>query len=247
MGWGGVVGSGVYLCAALFLCRSSLFPWKKNTIPESVRNNIGKDVSYRVLNNSAFQINQTIDVFLAGFLVLGAVGAFNIGTALGSILLTILGIPLSNTFFPRLSEQKTWEKRWQVLKTPLLLIWAGSIPVSIIGIFFAAPLLQLVYQAPSEVLELAHPVFIWTIASLPMMCSIPLLARVFHASGDNRTPLVTTAISLLIATTIAIYGTFIIFEKTSILPLAWANFTASTLSFGFLFLFLIRRLHAEKV
>lgn len=247
VGIGAVIGSTLYLLGALILCRKQLTPLAFKDIPTQSKKHLGHDFVFRILNNSAFQINQTIDVFLAGFLVAGAVGAFSMGTALGSILLTILGIPLSNTFFPRLSEQEDWRQRWQVLKQPLSLIWALCLPASLVGVFFASELLQLVYGLSGQTLALAIPVFTWTIASLPMMCSIPILSRTFYAAGDNKNPLIISTIALTIATLFALWATFGWLNQESILGLALANFLASTLSFVFFGVLFIKRLHAERI
>lgn len=247
VGMGAVIGSSFYFLGALFLCRKKLTPWAFGAIPPQSQKNLRQDFIFRVLNNSAFQINQTIDVFLAGFLVAGSVGAFSMGTALGSILLTILGIPLANTFFPRLSQQKNWQDRWQVLKRPLFLIWGLCLPVSFVGIFWASPLLQMVYGLSGKTLLLAQPVFMWTIASLPMMCSIPLLSRMFYGAGDNKNPLLISTVALTVATIFAVWATFSWLNQESILGLAMANFLASTLSFVFFVILFIKKLHAERI
>ena len=247
IGQGAMIGSGIYFLGALYFCKKEIIPLSFRSLPEESRKDLGKDFTFRVLNNSAFQINQTIDIFLAGFLLAGAVGAFSMGTALGSILLTILGIPLANTFFPRIADQSTWKDRWKVLKGPLVLIWLLCVPASIIGIVWASAWLELVYGLSEELMVLTLPVFVWTIASLPMMCSIPLLSRTFHAAGDSKTPLIVSAIALVVATVFAVWATFGGLGDRTILGLALANFIASGLSFVFFALLLIKRIYGNKI
>lgn len=233
VGRGAITGALLYLAIILagFLSVKGHLTWKWNP-PKKAWKNIYQDFSFRTLNASAFQINQTVDVFIAGFFLAGAVGAFSSGTALGSILLTIVGIPVANSTFPKLTKHKADPKKQLALALGgFRWIWLFCLPVAALGIYFSDTLLELIYGFHSTTLAMATTVFTWTVASLPFMCSIPLLSRIFHAQGNTKTPLLITTISLAIATGLAAYLSFYVFVNDQILGLAIGNFVASTLSF----------------
>ena len=75
------------------------FSWRK---PVSAWNNFGSDCSARVATNATFQINLSVDVWIASFLAAGGVAAYQIGTNLGMALLSMVGIPLAAATFPKI-------------------------------------------------------------------------------------------------------------------------------------------------
>ena len=76
-------------------------------------------------------------------------------------------------------------------------------------------------------------VFAWIIASLPLACTIPVLARVFFANDDVRTPMKIWMISLSIGSaTAALLALKILPPENAILGLALGTFVTNTLSAG---------------
>lgn len=203
--------------------------WKK---PVSAWKNFKSDFVFRVTNNAAFQINQSADVLIASFLIAGSVGAFSIGTNLGSVLLSIVGFSVANSAFPKLAKAKDDSAtQKKIVGSSLGWIAFFTIPVAVIGVVFAQPILQLLFNLEGKSLEMATTVFFWTVLSLPAACCIPILARVFLASGDAKTPMKITAFSLLVATALAaVLSLRILPTEIAILGLAIGNFTASVLS-----------------
>lgn len=240
------LGLSIIAGALCYLIINSIGLWRSHgkivfqwTPPKKIWKGIYHDFGLRVVNNSAFQINQTVDIFIAGFLVAGAVGAFNHGTNLGNILLSIVGLSVANSTFPRLAKTKKTEDQKQIVLNALKWIWFFCIPVSVLGAFFAQELVELVYTFKGTVATLAATVFFWTIISLPATCSIPTLSRFFLARGDTKTPLYITITTLSIATGTAALLVFkILPPESQILGLALGNFIASTLSFTLFMIFI---------
>jgi len=203
--------------------------WKK---PNEAWKNFKSDFVFRVTNNAAFQINQSADILIASFLMAGTVGAFSIGTNLGSVLLSIVGMSIANSVFPRLAQAKN---KIAVQKKILLqsLGWIAffTIPVAFVGAMFPEIILKILFALRGESLRMAVIVFRMTVLSLPAMCVIPVLARVFLAEGDAKTPMKITSFSLLVATgTAGILALKVLPSENAIWGLAIGNFTASVLS-----------------
>jgi len=207
------------------------FNWVK---PVSAWQNFWPDFGRRVFNNAAFQINQTVDLFIASFLLIGSVTAFTLGTTLGHFLLSILGMAIANVAFPKLAKvkNKVAEQRqiiWQSSRQILLL----AIPFSLACALLAEPILQILFNLEGKRLAMTKTVFWWTVISLPFACLIPLLSRFFLANDDTHTPMMINVISLTIATSLAaVLSLKVLPTEQAILGLALGNFTANTLSCG---------------
>ena len=205
--------------------------WKQ---PKTAWKGFKKDFFRRLLNNAAFQINQTLDVVIASFLLAGSVAAFSLGSNLGHFLLSIVGFSIANAAFPKLAQNKnnlSLQKKilWQSGKWILFF----CVPATIFCAFFTKEILQLVFNLEATSQEKTATVFFWTVLSLPAACIIPILARFFLANDDTITPLWINSLSLLCATTLAaILSLWILPKEIAILGLALGNFTANTLSAG---------------
>ncbi len=214
----------------LFVVKNKIeFVWGK---PKNAWKNFTSDFLFRVTNNAAFQINQSADVLIASFLAAGTVGAFSIGTNLGSVLLSVVGMSIANSAFPRLAHAKeNVSAQTKILLTSLGWIFLWTIPVALLGAIFPTQILKILFALSGESLQWAGIVFFWTALSLPAMCAIPVLARLFLADGDAKTPMKITSFSLAVATILAaVLALKILPRESAILGLAIGNFTASTLS-----------------
>ncbi len=229
-------------CSTFFLTHGKIgFFWKK---PLAAWHNFKNDFLARVLNSAAFQINQTLDIVIASFLLAGSVAAFSIGSNLGHVLLSIVGIAIANVAFPKLTQNKNnFCEQKKILCSSTKWILFFTIPTAIFGIFFGKEILQILFNLSDLSLEMTKTVFVWTVASLPAACLIPILARFFLANDDARTPLIINALSLGIATTLAaILALWVFPPQTAILGLALGNFTANYLSAGMFGLLVYRKL-----
>lgn len=204
--------------------------------PAHAWKNFRSDFCARVLNGSAFQINQTIDVIIASFLVAGSISAFSLGTALGHFLLSIVGFSVAKVLFPALSEAKhNWKAQTRILRKGMVLILGLTIPASLLALGVSEWLLETFLTLSGEKLRLTNIVFVWTVASLPAACLCPLLSRAFLANNDTKTPLRSAIIGLTIATIVAvILSLYILPPASAILGLAIGNFIANYLNAGLL-------------
>ena len=233
VGYGAIAGALLHLLltSSVSLVKGTRlkFAWLK---PINAWTNFWPDFSRRVFNNAAFQINQTVDLWIASFLVLGSITAFTLGTTLGHFLLSILGMAVANVAFPKLAKVKHQNTaQGQILKTSTLQILLFAIPFSLLCAFFAEPILQLLFNLEGDRLLMTKTVFWWTVISLPFACLIPLFSRFFLANDDTKTPMWINIISLTIATIFAaILALQILPTDQAILGLALGNFTANTLS-----------------
>lgn len=248
------VGISAVIGAALHLIFSIIYTDKKNwqkitwKKPVYLWKNMWSDFGYRLANGAAFQINQLVDVLIASFLIAGTLTAFSIGTALGHILLSVVGFSVASIFFPKLS--KTFQnpsKQKQILHKGVFIILGLTIPFAIITGLLAEPIIQLLYNPTAEILAMTKTVFIWTVISLPMACLNPILSKTFFANNQNKIPTFTTLTALIIATGTAAFLALNVFEhQAAITGLAIGNFLANTLNASFLGFFLWKYYRSTK-
>ncbi len=210
--------------------------WKK---PASAWQNFASDFSYRTLNNAAFQINQSADVWIASFLVAGSVSAYQIGANLGMALFSIIGLPIARATFPKLTNhKKNIAEQKKIIVDSLKWILLLTIPATFIGFVWAEFWLKFLFNLNGEILRMGTIVLRWVILSLPFAAVIPVFSRVFLANDDVKTPMKISATSLFIATITAyILALKILPPEKAVLGLAIGTFLANFLSanlFGYL-------------
>ncbi len=241
IGYSALFGAIIHLFANMlhfyFSGEKIKFHWKK---PRQVWKKFQQDFWRRVFNNAAFQINQTVDVWVASFLMTGAVTAFSIGTNFGHVLLSIVGMSIANSAFPKLSKAKNnKDKQTKILNHSIKWILLWTIPFALIGAVGADFLLAFLFGLSGPVLEMGRTVFFWTVISLPFACLIPIFSRVFLANDDTTTPLYINLFSLTVATSLAaILALKILPTDKAILGLAYGNFTANVLGATLFYYFL---------
>jgi murein biosynthesis integral membrane protein MurJ len=227
-----VLGSLIHLFATLlhfvFLGGRLSWSWKK---PVNAWRNFATDFWRRVFNNAAFQINQTVDLWIASFLVTGSVMAFSIGTALGQALLSVVGFSVANAAFPKLAKNRPHSSAQnKILFRAIGWIFFFTIPFAVLSFFFSAIILQKLFGLEGTVLEMTNTVFFWTAISLPFGALIPLISRYFLANDDTLTPLKINFFGLSVATGLAIFlSLFFLPPQRAILGLALGNFVANIL------------------
>lgn len=233
IGLGALTGAGIHLlfnAGAYFYQKNSIGIFWKKPLPSW--KNFSSDFFQRVINNASFQINQSADVLIASFLMLGSVTAFTLGTNLALAPLTIIGFSIANATFPKLTKaQKNRSEQKKILLNALNPIAWITIPGTILALLFPGPLLTLIYGLDSALLPSTKIVFSWTVLTLPLACMIPVMSRVFLAQNDTKTPLKITLFSLFCATSLAAFLSLVVLPKeNAIWGLAMGNFTANLLS-----------------
>ncbi len=234
VGFGAVIGAVFHLLVTggsyLFRGGRVVLCWQK---PKKAWKDFSGDFGRRVFNNAAFQINQSVDVWIGSFLLIGSVTAFTLGTNLGHFLLSIVGMSVANSAFPKLSRAKhNYSQQKKILISSIKWIWFICIPASCICALFSREILMLLFGLEGARLDMTEVVFFWTVISLPFACVLPACSRVFLANDDTATPLYATITSLFVATSLAAYLSLIYLPKEeAILGLALGNFTANSLGF----------------
>ncbi len=245
VGYGAIAGALLHLTLTASVSFWQGFRLQKAWLqPVNAWHKFWPDFGRRVFNNAAFQINQTVDLWIASFLVLGSITSFTLGTTLGHFLLSVLGMAIANVAFPRLAKVKHQrDAQVSILKQSTGHILLFAIPFSLLCAVLAEPILQLLFGLEGSRLEMTRTVFWWTVISLPFACLIPLFSRYFLANDDTTTPMWINVISLAIATSLAAFLSLKIFSgQGAILGLALGNFTANILS-ATLFFFAILKTH----
>lgn len=246
VGYGAIAGAMLHLLltgsVTLLFGQPIGWHWQK---PITAWKNFWPDFGRRVFNNAAFQINQTIDLLIASFLLVGSITAFTLGTNLGHFLLSILGMAVANVAFPKLAKAKRNNvAQYKILRQSSGHILFFAIPFSLICAFLAAPILQLLFGLEGDRLAMTTQVFWWTVISLPFACLIPLFARFFLANDDTYTPLWINLGSLTVATSLAaVLSLKVLPPDQAILGLALGNFTANTLSCALFALAIWKTIH----
>lgn len=231
VGLAAIIGAMLHLVISILYTKwgSVKLAWKK---PAYLWKNMVQDFVYRLTNGAAFQINQSVDVFIASFLMAGSLSAFSIGSALGHMLLSVVGFSVANIFFPKLAKTaQTPNTQQEILKQGVLIILVLTIPFSILAALFAPQIIQLLYNPTNQILTMSDTVFFWTVLSLPMACLNPILSKTFFANNQNKIPTITTVITLTISTATAAVLALKVFTGTqAVLGLAIGNFLANTIN-----------------
>jgi len=234
VGFGALAGALIHLLvttSVYFVSGGRLsFSWLQ---PAHAWKKFWPDFGRRVFNNAAFQINQTVDVWIASFLLVGSVTAFSLGTTLGHFLMSIVGMSVMSSAFPRFTANKhQYPAQRQILKHSLFWIWGITVPVSFVCALNTELILELLFSLDAERLSMTSTVFFWTVLSLPFACVLPLCSRLFLANDDTLTPLYATITTLTVATATAAYLSLVYLPtESAILGLAIGNFTANSLGF----------------
>ncbi|MEK7189114.1 MAG: murein biosynthesis integral membrane protein MurJ [Patescibacteria group bacterium] len=156
----------------------------------------------RTFGLAASQINQVVSTIIGSTLAVGSVAIFNAANNLQNVPIGIFAIPLALAYFPLFSE--AWVKKdvphliasFSKAMRRILFI---AIPSSIFIILLRAHIVRLVLGAGAfdwtDTILTARTLSFFAI-SLFAQSLIPLIARVFYALQDTKTPVIVSALSL---------------------------------------------------
>ncbi len=234
VGFGALAGAVLHLLTttSVYFARGGTIMWAWGK-PAQAWVKFWPDFGRRVFNNTAFQINQTVDVLIASFLLVGSVTAFTLGTTLGHFLMSIVGMSVMSAAFPKLTRHKhNYSEQRKILAHSLRWILGLTLPVSVFCALFTEPILRFLFNLEGLSLAMTQTVFFWTVLSLPLACTLPLCSRLFLANDDTVTPLYATITTLTLATALAAFLSLVYLPSDkAILGLAIGNFTANSLGF----------------
>lgn len=153
-------------------------------------------------------LNQIVDKTIASHLSIGSVSILSFAQKTYTIPLTILVIPLITAIFPTFSSLALdKEKRGnyaQILKKSLFLTWSIIIPVSVILIILAEPIVRFLFQRGSftsaNTLLTASTVRMYSLGLFAVSANY-FLIKIFYSFKNTKTPLtlsiITVAINIL--------------------------------------------------
>ena len=179
-------------------------------------------------------INQIVDKTIASRLSIGSISILNFAQRTYTIPLTILVVPLITAIFPTFSSlaiDKNDRKHYaQILKKALSLSWSIIIPVSVIMMILAEPIVKFLFQRGAFT-----NVATQLTASTVIMYSIGLFAasanyfliKIFYSFKDTKTPLILGAIIV----SINIIGNIILSKIFGVAGIALATSIASIIGF----------------
>ncbi|MDP3995244.1 MAG: murein biosynthesis integral membrane protein MurJ [bacterium] len=148
------------------------------------------------------QINQVVSTIIGSTLAVGSVAVFNAANNLQNVPIGIFAIPLALAYFPLFSE--AWVKKdiphlvasFSKAMRRILFI---AIPSSIFIILLRAHIVRLVLGAGEfdwDATILTGRTLSFFAISLFAQSLIPLIARVFYALQDTKTPVIVSVLSL---------------------------------------------------
>ena len=179
-------------------------------------------------------LNRIIDKTIASNLAVGSISILNFAQKTYTIPLTILVVPLITAIFPTFSSlavDKDKRKNYaQILKKALLLSWAIIIPVSVIIMVLAEPIVKFLFQRGAFT-NIATQLT----ASTVVMYSIGLFAvsanyfliKIFYSFKNTKTPLILGTIIV----SINMIGNIILSKILGVQGIALATSIASITGF----------------
>lgn len=205
LAWGVVFGAFLHFfvqlpaVARLGFKYRLIFSWRSRGLRQ-----IGKLMLPRTFSLAINQINQLVNTVIASTLPAGAVAIFNAANNLQVVPIGIFAIPIALAYFPVFSEAWANKDRAALVSSfsrafrRLLFI---AIPAAVFMILLRAHIVRLVLGAGAfdwGATVLTAQTLAYFAVSLFAQSLAPLIARVYYALQDTRTPLLLGLASLAI-------------------------------------------------
>ncbi|MBI4122525.1 MAG: murein biosynthesis integral membrane protein MurJ [Parcubacteria group bacterium] len=194
---------------------------------------IGRLILPRTFGLAISQINQLVNTVVGSTLPLGSVAIFNAASNLQVVPIGIFAIPIALAYFPVFSEAWVKDDKPALIASfskALRRILFIAVPSSIFIILLRAHIVRLVLGAGefdwTATILTARALSFFAI-SLFAQSLIPLIARVFYALQDTKTPVAVSVIALALniflslkfAPTLGVAGLALAFSIASIVNL----------------------------
>ena len=179
-------------------------------------------------------LNQLIDKTIASRLQIGSISILNFAQRTYTIPLGFLVIPLITALFPTFSSlalDKDKRKNYaQILKKSLNLSWSIIIPVSVVIMILAEPIVKFLFQRGAftniATQLTASTVTMYSIGLFAISANY-FLTKIFYSFKDTKTPLILGAIIV----SINIIGNIILSKILGVQGIALATSIASIIGF----------------
>jgi len=158
-----------------------------------------------VISGSLSVLNQIVDKTIASGLDAGSIAALNFATRVWQIPITLMAIPIATAVFPSFSEmaingtsRKEYEEK---LNRTLGYMFYLTIPSTFFLFFLAEPLVRLFFERgafDAEATALTSFVLKMYVLGLFAHAVSPILARVFYSFKNTATPLIISAVCVVL-------------------------------------------------
>ncbi len=217
LAWGVVLGSALHLgvqvpSAVKFGWRWRWrFSWRDSAVREVVRL-----IGPRTIGVAASSLEQLITAVFLSSLSVGSVAAFNLASNLQSFPINVFGVSLAIAAFPIFSQAFSANDHTsfiQHFKDSTRLILFYVVPLSILFLVLRAQMVRVVLGSGAfswdDTIRTAEVLGFLAMAMVSDSL-VPLVARVFYALGDTKTPawtaVGTVAVNLVLLLVLKTYG-----------------------------------------
>jgi putative peptidoglycan lipid II flippase len=170
---------------------------------------IGALMLPRTFGLAISQINQVVNTIIGSTLVVGSVAVFNAANNLQNVPIGIFAIPIALAYFPVFTDawvNKDIPKLVASFSKAMRRILFITIPSAIFIILLRAHIVRLILGSGefnwTDTILTARTLSFFAI-SLFAQSLIPLIARVFYALQDTKTPVIVSVMSLLLNITLS--------------------------------------------
>lgn len=247
LAWGVVLGAFMHFVVHIIALRQTSFtfllpvqfPYKNPNVRRVLRLMLP-----RIVGSASNQMSLLLITLFASLLTAGSLTMFTFAYNIQSVVLGLVGISFALAAFPILStayakgDEEYFEK---IFDQTLRRIFYYAIPASMLLWVLRAQIIRIVYGAGhfdwEATVTTVQIVSILTL-SLFAQCAIPLLARMFYARQDTKTPLYAALIGQVVNLILLV----VLLPELRIIAIAVAFSCATFVNAGILFYFAHRRL-----
>lgn len=149
----------------------------------------------RIVTTNIGSVTRLLTNNFGSFLAVGSIGALDYAYMLWQFPETLIGTAIAVAVFPRLAQRvaaKDTAGFRRLYRLALLTILALAIPAMLVAVFFARPIVALVLRGGafgSESTALVASVLQFYALAIVGESCLELVARVFYANKDSKTPM----------------------------------------------------------
>lgn len=212
LAWGIVIGSLLHLGIQLpGLVRAGMIWFPTLGTGQKSMGELFRLLPYRIVTTNLGSITLLLRNSIASFLPVGSISALGYAYSLWQFPETLIGTAIAVVAFPRLAQRVAAADTpgfRRLYRIALFSILSLAIPAALITIFFAEPLVRIVFQRGAfdaeSTAQVAGVLQFYAIAIVGESV-LELVARVFYANKDSKTPMfaaiggMTLRVALMIA------------------------------------------------
>lgn len=196
LAWGIVIGSLLHLgiqIPALVRGGMQWFPTlgsRKGGMGELVRL-----LGPRIVTTNLGSVTRLLTNSIGSFLAVGSIGALDYAYLLWQFPETLIGTAIAVAVFPRLAQRVAAQDLpgfRRLYRLALLTILAFAVPAMLVAVFFARPIVSLVLRGGAfgaDSITLVSGVLQFYALAIVGESCLELVARVFYANKDSKTPM----------------------------------------------------------